>query len=58
MKERLSPYAFKTVWRKGKDHRIQDALSRFPVSNPKEDDLEEDTILTETTRATPLRLID
>jgi len=51
MKERLSPYAFKTVWRKGKDHRIPDALSRFPVSNPTEDDLEEDTILTEATRA-------
>jgi hypothetical protein len=38
LKERLSPYSFTTVWRKGKDHAIPDALSRAPVNDPVADD--------------------
>lgn len=34
LKKRLSPYSFTTVWRKGKDHAIPDALSRAPVNDP------------------------
>jgi hypothetical protein len=33
LKERLSPYSFTTVWRKGKEHAIPDALSRAPVND-------------------------
>jgi len=39
LKERLSPYVFKTVWRKGKSHSIPDALSRAPVNDPSADDV-------------------
>jgi hypothetical protein len=38
MKERLSPYSFTTVWKKGKEHAIPDALSRAPVNDPAVDD--------------------
>ena len=38
LKERLSPYSFTTVWRKGKDHAIPDALSRAPVNDPVAED--------------------
>ena len=38
MKERLSPYSFTTVWKKGKEHAIPDALSRAPVNDPAADD--------------------
>ncbi len=38
LKERLSPFVFTTIWRKGKDHSIPDALSRAPVSQPSEED--------------------
>jgi hypothetical protein len=38
LKERLSPYSFTTVWRRGKDHAIPDALSRAPVNDPAADD--------------------
>jgi hypothetical protein len=38
LKERLSPYSFTTIWRKGKDHAILDALSRAPVNDPAKDD--------------------
>ena len=38
LKERLASYLFHTVWRKGKDHAIQDALSRAPVNDPGKDD--------------------
>ncbi|KZS03352.1 Uncharacterized protein APZ42_033934 [Daphnia magna] len=38
LKERLSPYVFKTVWRKGKEHAIPDALSRSPKADPTADD--------------------
>ena len=39
LNERLSPYVFKTVWRKGKSHSIPDALSRAPVNDPSADDV-------------------
>lgn len=38
LKERLSTYSFTTIWRKGKDHAIPDALSRAPVNDPAKDD--------------------
>jgi hypothetical protein len=38
LKERLSPFVFTTVWRKGKDYSIPDALSRSPVGQPSEED--------------------
>ena len=38
LKERLSPYSFTTVWRKGKEHAIPDALSRAPVNHPAPED--------------------
>ena len=38
LKERLAAYSFHTVWRKGKDHAIPDALSRAPVNDPEKDD--------------------
>ena len=42
MKERLSAYNFHTTWKKGKDHAISDALSRAPVADPTNDDIEAD----------------
>jgi hypothetical protein len=38
LKKRLSPYSFTTIWRKGKDHAVLDALSRAPVNDPATDD--------------------
>jgi hypothetical protein len=38
LKERLSPYVFTTMWRKGREHAIPDALSRAPVNDPAPDD--------------------
>ena len=38
LKEKTSLYTFKTVWRKGKEHAIPDALSRSPVDDPSPDD--------------------
>jgi hypothetical protein len=38
LKERLAPYIFTTVWRKGKEHAIPDALSRAPINDPGPDD--------------------
>ena len=34
MREKLSVYSFTPVWVEGKDHKISDALSRFPVFSP------------------------
>ena len=34
MWEKLMPYCFTTKWVPGKDHKIADALSRFPVFSP------------------------
>ena len=38
IKERLSKYVFTTTWKKGKEHAIPDALSRFPVNQPTPED--------------------
>ncbi len=40
LKADLAPYNFTTSWKKGKEHRIPDALSRAPVSEPTPDDLD------------------
>ena len=42
MKDRLSPYVFETVWRKGAEHAVPDALSRAPISDPSPEDVEVD----------------
>ena len=42
MKERISQFTFKTVWKKGNQHSIPDALSRAPVADPSEEDKEDD----------------
>ena len=39
LKERLSPFVFNTIWRKGKTHSIPDALSRNPVNDPSPEDV-------------------
>lgn len=39
LKERLSPYVFKTIWRKGAEHAIPDALFRAPVADPTTEDV-------------------
>ncbi|MFO0089677.1 MAG: RNase H-like domain-containing protein, partial [bacterium] len=46
MKERLSAYVFKTVWRKGSQHAIPDALSRSPIADPTADDIMDEEELT------------
>ena len=38
LKEKTGLYAFKAVWRSGKDHVIPDALSRAPVEDPTPED--------------------
>ena len=42
LKVDTSPYNFTTVWKKGKDHRIPDALSRAPVNEPTAEDLDDE----------------
>ena len=39
LKEKLCGYTFQTIWRKGKEHVIPDALSRAPCSDPAQDDI-------------------
>ena len=39
LKEKLSSYAFQTIWKKGKEHIIPDALSRVPCRDPTLEDL-------------------
>ncbi len=41
LKAATGRYDFTTTWRKGKSHRIPDALSRSPVNDPTGEDLEE-----------------
>ena len=41
LKAATSPYNFRAIWRKGKDHKIADALSRAPVQDPTQEDLDE-----------------
>ena len=38
LKECLAPYNFAAVWHQGRLHAIPDALSRYPVEQPTEDD--------------------
>ena len=38
MREKLTPYSFTASWQKGSEHRIPDALSRAPTSDPTADD--------------------
>jgi hypothetical protein len=38
LKERLSPFVFTTIWRKGKNNFIPDALYLAPVGQPSEED--------------------
>ena len=42
LKADLNAYQFKTVWKKGKEHRIPDALSRAPVNDPSPEDLDDE----------------
>jgi transposase InsO family protein len=42
LKAATGAYNFTTTWKKGKDHKMADALSRAPVSDPSDEDLEED----------------
>ncbi len=42
LKVATAPCNFTTVWKRGKDHRIPDALSRAPIQDPTEDNLAED----------------
>lgn len=34
LKQRLSPYSFTTIWKRGKENAIPDDLLRTPVNNP------------------------
>ena len=45
LKERISGYVFRTVWRKEKDHANPDALFRAPVNDPEPDDMADDPII-------------
>ncbi|QQP34591.1 Transposon Tf2-6 polyprotein [Caligus rogercresseyi] len=42
MKEKMNMYLATAVWRPGVKHTVADAFSRYPVSEPTEDDLEGD----------------
>ncbi len=42
LKAATGAYNFTAIWRKGKEHRIPDALSRAPVNEPTAEDLEDD----------------
>jgi len=42
-RQKLMGYNFTVEWRKGKDHAIPDALSRAPVADPSDEDIEIDT---------------
>ena len=39
LKEKLCGYSFTTIWKKGKDHIIPDALSRAPCRDPEVEDI-------------------
>ena len=45
LKERTARYAFTTVWRKGQDHALPDALSCAPIDNPSVSDLDTESEL-------------
>ena len=40
-RSKLTGYNFTLVWKKGKEHLVPDALSRAPVDDPEEEDLED-----------------
>jgi hypothetical protein len=40
-REKLAPYSFKVTWVPGKSHLIADALSRYPVFPPPEEEAED-----------------
>ncbi len=42
LKADLTAYQFHTVWKRGKEHRIPDALSRAPVNDPSPEDLDDE----------------
>ena len=42
MREKIIPYTFKITWVAGKTHYIADALSRYPVFGPAEDNFNVD----------------
>ncbi len=41
LKTKTAQYNFTTKWRKGQDHKIADALSRAPIQDPSDDDLDD-----------------
>ena len=45
MREKIVPYTFKITWVDGKTHHIADALSRYPVFGPAEDNFNVDTAI-------------
>ena len=45
MREKIIPYTFKITWVAGKTHFIADALSRYPVFGPAEDNFNVDTAI-------------
>ena len=45
MREKIIPYIFKITWVAGKTHYIADALSRYPVFGPAEDNFNVDTVI-------------
>ena len=51
LKEKLLPFNFVAVWKKGSDNVIPDALSRAPVDLPDEDDADLEKELAEATCA-------
>ena len=45
MQEKIIPYTFKITWVAWKTHYIYDALSRYPVFSPAEDNFNVDTAI-------------
>ena len=43
LKEKIAGYVYTSVWRKGRDHALPDALSRAPVDKPTQEDIALDT---------------
>ena len=50
LKEKLSQYNFTASWRKGKEHSVPDALSRYPSEYPTHDDEEAENDMEEAVR--------
>lgn len=57
LKERLSPYLFTTIWKKGKNHAIPDALSCATVNDPSPEDVEVTAVDSHHVRETFIRQI-